>query len=110
MMSRICLAALAFALSVTSVSFAIEPEQSFGSGGPYDLFAAPTPSGLRFSGADTTIHTKSLDGGPGTGSCDTCGAGGICVDWKLVSWHGSWDDPQPHDGGHGRSCGPVCGD
>jgi hypothetical protein len=106
-MSRISLAALAVVLSMTSISFAQSYEDgSYAS--TYNMYSTPAPSGLRFGGADVMIHPKSLDGGPGYG-CNTCGAdGGVCLDWKLYSWYGSWDGPKSH-GHHGRGCGLACG-
>ena len=105
-MSRICLAALAVVLSMTRISFAQSHE--YGSyASTYNMYSTPNPSGLRFGGADVMIHPKSLDGGPGDG-CNTCGAdGGVCLDWKLYTWYGSWDGPKH---GHGHGCGgPACG-
>ena len=66
------------------------------------------PSGLRFAGVDTTIRTGGPTGDPGgAGPCSTCGNVGLCIDWKLVGWYGSWDGRQYHHGCK-RACRP-CG-
>lgn len=104
-MSRIFMA-FALALAVTSVSVGMEPYQPIGEGGAFDPFAAPTPSGLRFAGADTTVRTGGPAGDPGAGPCNTCGNMGVCIDWKLYGWYGSWDGRHHH--GCKRACRP-CG-
>jgi hypothetical protein len=63
-------------------------------GGTYDQFAGPPVPGLRFSGANTTILNGSL--ADRAGPCGACANGGVCVDWKLVSWYASWDGHHPH--------------
>ena len=102
-MSKICIAALAFALGTCSLAFANDPYNSNAYGNGADVYGGSVPSGLRFGGADVmTVRTGNLEGDVATG-CDSCGAIG-CLDWKLNTWYGSWDD---HGYGHGcrRGCG-----
>ena len=103
-MSRIFLAALALALSVTSVSFAVEPNPSSGYGDPNDYFAAATPSGLRFGG-DLSVRTGNFQDPAGNAGCSSCSEFG-CLDWKYNTWYGSWEGHH----GHCRNCGNGCGD
>jgi hypothetical protein len=96
--------ALAVVLGTANLSFA-------------QMGIGPAP-GMRFGDAPqiTTVRTGSIEGGdmagavegplvgPYGGACAACGGAGcgICVDWKLIGWYGSWND-----GHHGcrRGCG-----
>jgi hypothetical protein len=117
MMSRILVAFLAMAMAQCSVSWGTEPYQPYGYGTAFDPFAAPPPSGLRFSGMDTTIRTGGPVGDPGAawggGPCSSCGGGdtGLCIDWKLVGWYGSWEGHHHKGygyGGGGYGCKKAC--
>ena len=102
-MSKICSAALAFALGTCSLAFANDPYNSNAYGNGADVYGGSVPSGLRFGGADVmTVRTGNVEGDL-AGGCNSCGAIG-CLDWKLNTWYGSWDD---HGNGHGcrRGCG-----
>jgi hypothetical protein len=103
-MSRICVAALVLALSVTSVSFAVEPYPSSGYGDPNDYIAAATPSGLRFGGADLSVRTGSIQDPAGYAGCSSCSGFG-CLDWKYNTWYGSWDGQHGYGHGDYRNCG-----
>ena len=82
-MSRILVAFLAMAMAQWSVSWGTEPYQPYGYGTAFDPFAAPPPSGLRFSGMDTTIRTGGPVGDPGAawggGPCSSCGGGDMHI-------------------------------
>jgi len=91
-MSKLILAALCV-LAGASGAVAMDPFCPNG-GGPYDYLAGPPVPGLRFSGANTTIVNGSL--AERAGPCGACAGGGVCVDWKLVSWYASWDGHHPH--------------
>ncbi len=108
-MSKICFAALAFALGTCSLAFANDPYNSYAYGNGADVYGGSVPSGLRFGGADAmTVRTGNVEGsveGNVAGGCNSCGAIG-CLDWKFNTWYGSWDGKGY---GYGHGCRKGCG-
>lgn len=107
-MSKICFAALVFALGICNLAVANDPYNSYAAGNGADVFGGSVPSGLRFGGADVmTVRTGNVEGdfSGGGGGCNSCGALG-CLDWKYNTWYGSWDG---HGYGYGHGCRRGCG-
>ncbi len=118
-MSKMCMALLVAVavLLVSSPGFAAQPIGTFGDDYPTgNVYPVQVPAGLRFGVvSEATVRTGAVDGvgyggagvptGYGGAPCDTCCAGGICMDWKLLPWYGCWDDHHHHGC---RSCRAGC--
>lgn len=79
--------------------------------GAYEIYNYGSGAGMRFGDAPQVVAVDKngqvdyepntaghVTGGAfGGGNC-LCGAGGcgICIDWKLIGWYGTWD------WGHGK--------
>ena len=111
-MSQITFIALVLALCLAGACLAIEPNK-FNFQPALDYYAAPTPAGLRFSGMppgeNFSVRTGDYGGGHygyGPGPCSSCGGyGGVCIDWTLLPWYGTWDGQHfHHHHGHCGAC------
>jgi len=110
-MCKISLAAVGLVLMLGSISHGAQPMSYDGYQIIGEVWSAPPPSGLRFSGTQgLSIRTADMGGGGMGAPCMGCG-GGTCVHWTLTTWYGPWpDDGMTYGHGHGRCCRqPKCG-
>ncbi len=101
-MCKTCLAAVGLVLMLGSISHGAQPMQDYGFQASNDVWNAPRPSGLRFTGPGVSVQTSNIEGGLGA-PCMACGGVGTCVHWTMSPWYAPWpDDGYVH--GHGRGC------